>query len=153
MCSATRATLRSRSIALVTARSSTKAPPRLTRGSTPRMRWRRACHSSLTISPTVSSRARTKTKGLAKNRRYWRPGPSPSPMPARLITRWQVEASPLNIVEMLTPPPDNSPAPSDSRASTSAASPGRFVTTSRPSSFSYQRKAGMPSLVPCSNPA
>ena len=68
MCSATRATLRSRSRALVSARSRTYEPCRRILGSIPRTRCRRPWYSSFTTSAAVSSSARTKTNGLAKNR-------------------------------------------------------------------------------------
>ena len=62
-------------------------------------------------------------------------------------------ASPLKMLLMLTPPSASSPRPSDIRDSMSAASLGLLATTSRPASFSNQRNAGTPRLLPCSSPA
>ena len=59
----------------------------------------------------------------------------------------------MKMFDTLTPPSASSPRPSESRASIAAASAGRLATNSRPVDLSYQRKAGMPSLVPCSRPA
>ncbi len=64
-----------------------------------------------------------------------------------------VGASPLNMFDTLTPPSASSPRPSERRASTMAASAGRLATNIRPACLSYQRKAGMPALVPCRRPA
>ncbi len=67
ICSAIRATLRSRSSTFVTARSTMNAPDRLTLGSTPRRRCRRAWWISLTISPADRMSPRASPYGLAMN--------------------------------------------------------------------------------------
>ena len=54
---------------------------------------------------------------------------------------------------MLTPSFDSRPSPFDRRRTISAASSGLLETISFWRSRSYQRKAGMPSLVPCRMPA
>ena len=54
---------------------------------------------------------------------------------------------------MLAPPLLRRPSPSDTRRTSSAASAGRFETISRRVAFSYQRNAGIPSLLPCRIPA
>jgi hypothetical protein len=64
-----------------------------------------------------------------------------------------VGASPENTLLMLTPPSASRPRPVEIRFSTSAASRGRFVTTSRRVSFSYQRNAGTWVASPCMMPA
>ena len=51
------------------------------------------------------------------------------------------------------PPRASSPSPFDTRRSISAASAGRFETSSRSAAFSYQRKAGIPSFEPWRIPA
>ena len=70
-----------------------------------------------------------------------------------LIVSSAVGASPEKMLEMLTPPSASSPRPSLSRCWISAASLGWLATSSRPSSFSYQRNAGTCPLAPCSSPA
>ena len=70
-----------------------------------------------------------------------------------LIVSSEVGASPENRFEMLTPSSTSRPRPLPTRASMTAASSGRLATTSRPSSRSNQRNAGMPSLLPCSSSA
>ena len=57
------------------------------------------------------------------------------------------------MLEMLTPPSASRPRPSLSRCWITAASLGWLATSSRPESFSYQRKAGTCALAPCSSPA
>jgi uncharacterized protein YbaR (Trm112 family) len=73
--------------------------------------------------------------------------------PTVLIVRRLIGASPLNRLSMLAPPSARSPLPVDSRRSISRASAGWFETSSRRCSFSYQRKAGIPSLLPRRRPA
>ena len=80
-------------------------------------------------------------------------GPMPLEPRSPLIVSSDVGASPEKRLEMLTPSSASSPVPSEIRDSMSAASGGWLETTSRPRSFSYQRKAGMSSLRPCRMPA
>jgi hypothetical protein len=54
---------------------------------------------------------------------------------------------------MLAPPGLRSPSPFEIRRSMTVASSGWFATSSRPVSFSYQWKLGMPSLSPWRMPA
>ena len=124
------------------------------RGSTPRRTWRRAWNTSLAISPMVRMTARRMPAGWVKNAAYDCEGPSPFlPSFRPLMVSSDVAASPENRFEMLTPSSASSPRPLPTRASMIAASSGRFATRSRPISRSYQRNAGMPSLLPCSSPA
>ena len=74
-------------------------------------------------------------------------------LPTLLIVRRLIVASPLNRLSMLAPPPARRPLPVERRASISRASAEWLETSSRRCSFSYQRKAGMPSLLPSSRPA
>jgi hypothetical protein len=63
-------------------------------------------------------------------------------------------ASPENRVTLLAPPsPLSCPVPVDWRCSSAATSPGELDVIVRPVSRSYQRKAGMFSLLPSSSPA
>ena len=62
-------------------------------------------------------------------------------------------ASPERRLPRLAPPPVSSPRPVASRASIAAQSSGAEHATSRPVSFSTQRKAGMSSLEPSRIPA
>ncbi len=71
----------------------------------------------------------------------------------RLMTKALRFASPVKRLPTLLPPPARRPWPSETRASISVASAGWLETRSRPLAFSYQRKAGMPSLLPCRMPA
>ena len=70
-----------------------------------------------------------------------------------LIVSSAVGASPVKMLEMLTPPSASRPRPSLSRCWITAASLGWLATRSRPESFSYHRKAGICALAPCSSPA
>ncbi len=54
---------------------------------------------------------------------------------------------------MLAPPWASRPSPFEIRRAISAASPGWFETSRRPSSLSHHRNAGMPSFVPWRIPA
>ena len=62
-------------------------------------------------------------------------------------------ASPEKRLPTLAPLFERSPSPFEMRVATTAASSGWLATMIRPASFSYQRKAGMPSLLPCRIPA
>ena len=84
------------------------------------------------------------------NRR--RPSRSPRRAPTRLIVANVVGASPLNRLLTDTPPSARSPCPSECSASMSTASAGLLATKTRPVARSTQRKAGMPSVVPCRIP-
>ena len=74
-------------------------------------------------------------------------------VPTLLMVSRVMGASPLNMLSMLAPPSASSPLPVDRRRSISSASLPWLETISRRCSFSYQRKAGMPSLLPSSRPA
>ncbi len=71
---------------------------------------------------------------------------------AAVVTYARV-ASPVMRLQMLTPSLDSRPSPFDRRRTISAASSGLLETMSFWRSRSYQRKAGMPSLLPCRIPA
>ena len=73
--------------------------------------------------------------------------------PMRLMTKALRCASPVKRLPTLLPPCASSPWPLETRRSISVASAGWLETRSRPLAFSYQRKAGMPSLLPCRMPA
>ena len=61
--------------------------------------------------------------------------------------------SPENTFDRDTPPSTSRPWPSDWRCSMIAASRGRFDVSTLPRSLSYQRNAGMFSLLPWRMPA
>ena len=69
------------------------------------------------------------------------------------IVMYERAASPENRLPTLAPSFDSSPSPFEIRPSMTTASSGWLATIVRPVSFSYQRKAGMPSLLPCRRPA
>ena len=73
-------------------------------------------------------------------------------MIAPVVTYARV-ASPVIRLQMLTPSLDSRPSPFDRRRTISAASSGLLETISFWRSRSYQRKAGIPSLVPWRMPA
>ena len=72
--------------------------------------------------------------------------------PTRLIVAKVVGASPLNRLLTDTPPSARSPCPSECIPSMSTASAGLLATKTRPVARSTQRKAGIPSVVPCRIP-
>ena len=78
--------------------------------------------------------------------------PCASSLMAAVVTYARV-ASPVTRLQMLTPLFDSRPSPLDTRLTISAASTGLLDTISFWRSRSYQRKAGMPSLLPCRMPA
>ena len=152
--SATSAVLRSRSRALVTARSTANVQDRLILGSRSRLRCRLACHRSLSISATVRVTLRVKPPGDPRNqataRRVWA---VPRLASTRLIVISARGASPVKRFEIETPSSHSRPRPSLARASITLASAGRLATRTRSASRSYQRKAGTPATVPCRIPS
>ena len=134
-------------------RSPAKSQPRCTRGRMSCRICRRAWVRSRTSSLVVRTTPRMKPSGRIRkrlNRR--RPSRSPRRAPTRLIVANVVGASPLNRLLTDTPPSASSPRPSECSASMSTASAGLFATKTRPVARSTQRKAGMPSVVPCRIP-
>ena len=143
------AVFRSRPSTLVAARRTAKVQPRWTRGVRSRRTCRRAWNRSLPISAMVRTNARMNPWGSVRNpanvRRF---STSLRESLARLIVRNERSASPVKMLETDTPPSASSPRPSLARSSMIAASAGRLATSNRPSSRSYQRKAGTRSMVP-----
>ena len=62
-------------------------------------------------------------------------------------------ASPVKRFPNASPSSASNPLPVAARCSMTAASAGRFAISTRPSSRSYQRKAGTPAIVPCRIPS
>src|SRR4051794_29684582 len=152
--SATSAVLRSRSRALVRARSIAKVQFRWIRGSRLRATWRRACQRSLTTSARVLLKLRAKPLGEARNQaKARRVCVEPRRISTRLIVISERGASPVKMFEIDTPSSASSPRPFVARSSMTRASAGRLATSTRPSSRSYQRNAGTPSTVPCRIPS
>ena len=145
--------LKSRMTPLRAPRSPAKSQPRCTRGRMSCRICRRAWVRSRTSSLVVRTTPRMKPSGRIRkrlNRR--RPSRSPRRAPTRLIVANVVGASPLNRLLTDTPPSARSPRPSECSASMSTASAGLLATKTRPVARSTQRKAGMPSVVPCRIP-
>ena len=80
------------------------------------------------------------------------PGAVPGPR-SRAVVSVRTVASPVTRLPRLTPPSTSRPSPLDVRAAMIAASAGGLAATRDRRSRSYQRKAGMPSLVPWRRPA
>ncbi len=81
---------------------------------------------------------------------------SPMPPPSALIAavvRYDRVASPVTRLQMLAPLLESSPSPLETRDTISPASTGLLETISFWRSRSYQRKAGIPSLLPWRIPA
>src|SRR4249919_2797842 len=81
---------------------------------------------------------------------------SPIPPPSALIeavVRYDRVASPVNRLQMLTPLFDRRPSPFEIRERIRFASTGLLEAIRCSRSRSYQRKAGMPSLLPWRMPA
>ena len=106
------------------------------------------------ISATVRTRPRVKPLGLVRNQaNVCRAAADPRPPPRRLMVSMARGASPVKRLPTASPSSASNPAPSVARCSMTAASSGRFAIKTRPSSRSYQRKAGTPATVPCRIPS
>ena len=120
-----------------------------------RRRWRRAWKRSLVISTIVRVKLRDSPSGRARYHaiacRVCRDPRVASD--SRLIVIALRSASPLNTLLIDIPSSASSPRPSLARSSMMAASAGRFATSTRPMSRSYQRNAGTSATFPCRMPS
>jgi len=141
----------SASTTVVAARSNGYTPPRWPSGSTPSRRALRYARFSRTMSTTDSAMIRNSAMGVdtTYRKRSWLFDLSVTELNVNMAS----SVSPVNTFARDAPPPPSNPTPLDWRDSISAASFGRFVTITRPVSFSYQRNAGMLWLSPSRMPA
>ena len=92
--------------------------------------------------------------GVARNQaKVCRATAEPLLPPSRLMVRIALGASPVKRFPNPSPSSASNPLPVVARCSMIAASSGRFAISTRPSSRSYQRKAGTPATVPCRMPS
>src|SRR5690349_19797448 len=100
-------------------------------------------------SPTKRVRDLRYPVGLKKKPRNALLSPMPLDPPDRAaVVRYERVASPVTRLQIDTPLFDRSPSPFETRRTISAASAGLLDTIRCWRSRSYQRKAGMPSLLP-----
>ncbi len=98
----------------------------------------------------VREKLRTMPSGrMRKRANTWRVRREPRDTSRRLMVMAAFAPSPVNRFETETPSSASRPWPVLARASMIEASSGRLATSTRPSSRSYQRKAGTPSALPC----
>ena len=134
--------LRSRCSTFVAARRPANVHPRWTRGRTLRRFCRAACHRSFTTSATVRTTLRVKPCGWVRNQAKVRrvAGEPAGAEPAHGEDRSRRVAG--EEVPQRQPIVSQQPLPGSRPLLDDAASPGRFAISTRPSSRSYQRKAG-----------
>src|SRR3954447_4297908 len=149
-----RATLTSRRRTLLAARMPAYFIPRCICGRTPDLRVRRAWKSSFMNSPRNSVNERRYPVGLKKNdmKALLSPMPPPSALIAAVV-RYDRVASPVRRLQMLAPLFDRRPSPFEMRDAMRVASTGLLDAIRCWRSRSYQRNAGIPSLLPCRIPA